>query len=337
MTAKCDYNSSICYDYYSIPVGCRCASGLHTYSDGAACSYWQNNDTDNMATQSGCTNSFVIPVACSSCQGGGNGPGSPPSPTPHPGSGGGSTSPTITCKRDCPPILEEDPECDKITSLVQKPVVNQPQVTVISDLLNQLNDSTTTTTKEMGYFLNPTDATEAEFVPLHFEGEEGADEVELELGANAVSVFMHLHYNNEAENKKQLSVFSLQDLYEIYQFIGTGHIFSPSTFASFVTTENGTNYAIQISDLSGFVNSDFATKYFIGWEFDEIREIAESLYDEKKYGISPIKTNGQNELAFTKFLTNENLGLTVFRANNDFTEFTKLEYENGTFKETPCN
>ncbi|WP_055445152.1 hypothetical protein [Lacinutrix himadriensis] len=236
-----------------------------------------------------------------------------------------------------PTINPADPDCTKLKNLIGKPVVNSTNNTV-DKLLSYLSSFTSSTTKERGYFLSPQDQIESEFSAAYFEGDENADEVPVEIGTNLISVLMHLHYNKETESKKQLSVFSVKDIYEMYLLIGTGHIFSPNTFTNFLTTEHGTNYALQINNSNAFVNSDFAIKYFTTWGFSKtIQDDAENLYGEKKYNILPYKTNGQNELAFTKFLANENLGLTLFRANDDFTEFTKIEYKNGIFKETPCN
>ncbi|WP_152975524.1 hypothetical protein [Lacinutrix himadriensis] len=189
----------------------------------------------------------------------------------------------------------------------------------------------------MGFSLNPQTPNESEFSAFYFEGREIADEVPMDLGTADISVLMHLHYNNETEGKKQLSVFSLQDIYEIYQLIGTGHIFSPNTFTNFLTTEQGTNYAIQINNSQTFLNSNLALTTFPFWEFSNFVVNAENLYGIDKYKILPENSNAKNEENFARFLNKENLGLTLFRANDHFTEFTKIEFINGTIKETPCN
>ncbi|RSK41772.1 hypothetical protein [Mangrovimonas spongiae] len=339
-----EYNNSqlkTTYDSYGCVITLMCPwKGDHPAGDACIAAdrgdlYWSDPECPEFPTSSGTSSS-------DGGDGGGGGSGGSSSDGSdddfdHSCKGCGDTGEVITTPIIDEEIQETEEDCIKLKNLISKSVTNQLPRKEVGTLLNQLQDSSSTTTKEMGYFLNPTDTTESQFIPSYFEGEENADEVAMDLGTNAVSVLMHLHYNNETENKKQLSVFSLQDIYEMYQFIGTGHIFSPNTFTNFLTTEHGTNYAIQINDSNAFVNSSFAIKYFIGWEFSNFREEAENQYGAKRYNILPDKTNGQNELAFTKFLANENLGLTLFRANDDFTEFTKIEYKNGTFKETPCN
>lgn len=278
--------------------------------------------------------------SCGFSGGGGENTGPPgstgdnPDPTDPNNHNNGTNNPILSA----PAIDAIKTDCMKLKNLMLKPVNNQRPAKIVRALLNELKQNTTTTTNEMGYYLNPLDTAESKFENYAFEGIENADETLVDFGDNLVSVIMHLHYNNEAENKKQLSVFSLQDIYEIYNLVVNNiYLYNKDTFTYFLTTEHGTNYAIQINDANAFVNSGFATKYFQGWESDNIRLLAEDRYSENLYNILPDKTNGQNELSFTKFLANENLGLTLFRANANFTEFTEIQYKNGAFIETPCN
>ena len=262
-------------------------------------------------------------------EGGGGSPGGPPPPPDGP-----------PCDR-CPPVimtalmLMEDEDCAKIKNLIDKDVETVPKQKV-KDLLQELGENTTILNKEMGYYLNPETALENNFIPFYFEGEENSDEVSINFGTNAVSTIMHIHYNNEQAGKEQLSIFSLSDLYQIYASINSGHIFNPPTFTSFVVTEHGTKYALQINDANAFLNSKLAT-YFVGWEFGNFRKSAEDRYEELN-GISVKNSNETNEENFAKLIAGGNMGLTLLKSTDgNFENWTKIEYIDGEKIETSCN
>ncbi|GLB53271.1 hypothetical protein NBRC110019_23110 [Neptunitalea chrysea] len=246
------------------------------------------------------------------------------------------------------PIIDDSislSDCEQIKNTMSKSIANHSSRTAdVNLLLNDLSNAVNAATGEMSYVLTPLTTAEDSFQANYTEGVAGEDEVIVQLNTinTAISILMHIHYNTEtpAPGKKQLSVFSLNDIYTIYKFVMTGNIFSPNTFMSTLSTEHGTHYVLTINDGDSFKNSEYAQKYFAHWEDtnpDFLMSNKKAVYEfTYTYGISVDKPIAGVEEQFVKFLSNKELALTLYRSNSTFTEFTQLDYEDGNLIETPC-
>ena len=150
-----------------------------------------------------------------------------------------------------------------------------------------------------------------------------------------ISGFFHTHYDVE----NQLSVFSLSDIWSLYELAINGNIFD-DTFTLVLITAHGTKYALKFADPQALV--DFGDEWFSDWGVDTSSipnyvnkqdEIENRFYE---MGIKPRNPNKnhKNEKKFAKFLNNYNMGLELFKSNNDFTQWEKVNPDGTT---TPCN
>ena len=217
-------------------------------------------------------------------------------------------------------------------------------------VLTNLNDLKTnvTTNKERMYLLGPTPGTLGNsnhniYAEIFAESNENEDIVIVDSQNIIIDIMMHTHW----DTAKHLSIFSLEDIYEIYKKIASGQINleNKNYFTTLVITAHGTQYAIKFSNIQAFVA--WGDNYFIGWDvempynnqknpFQEDKE-KKFYYDTGiKLGNTP-EIKASNELGWASFIQTNNLGLELYRVNNSFTEFTKLSTTLlGYLKETPC-
>lgn len=290
--------------------GDGCASGQHTFGQGATCDYWGST---GMATTGG----YVYTMVSVTCDGGGGSDtggnvGSDFSTGPH---GGGGTTTTET-------------PCEQLKSMLSKSIANTTPAKTIVDNLNNLVNQMPTNPSERMFVMTPTSSTESQFVENYVEGSLNAADVGFDPGTNAISIIMHCHYDTSL-----LSIFSLSDIQQIYQSLETGNIFNSQTFTTILVTAHGTKYAIKFSpqnDLSPPYNEYF----FTGWEFDNMKEAKEDDYSKK---VKPSNTPVQNELGFLQFIKNQNLGIELYKADDNFSQWSKLTIgTDDQVKPKPC-
>jgi hypothetical protein len=256
------------------------------------------------------------------CQGGGGGGGFSNSDLdgfstgPH-GGGGGNSEPKKT-------------PCQQLKEMNTKPIANtSPPKTVLSNL-NDLTTQIATNPRERMFVMTPTTESENEYVETYVEGSLNGDGVFFSAGLNVLSIIMHCHYNTS-----QYSIFSLQDLQEISFYLDSGNIINPETFTSIVVTAQGTKYALKITPPNTtFDSNNYLSTFFVGWEFDNIKNSKEDIYKENvKEGNTP----AQNELGFLKFLKTQKIGFELYKADATFSQWTKLSLAtNGQVIPTPC-
>lgn len=127
---------------------------------------------------------------------------------------------------------------------------------------------------------------------------------------------MHSHYSG------LLSVFSITDLEDLYTQMKNPDI-SDNLFSALVT-KSGTQYLIIISDPVKFLA--FGDRYLSSKsKRDKLIKISQN-----NYAINENGTNQVNEKGFVKMLSKLAGGLDVFSGNSDFSNWTKLTYDEQT-------
>ncbi len=176
--------------------------------------------------------------------------------------------------------------------------------------------------------------------------------VESELGVNLtidegykLSAMAHNH-NNDAENR-DLSIFSPADIYTLYRIIKFDNAESNSLFFSFLVTASGTVYALRVNNASALIN--FGDVNFFGWDDEDAENNSNSLNDEFAgkddstltfpTGIKNSNTVEENELSFMKILDNTlvNIGLELYKADENFENWKKVELNYNQINYSNCN
>uniref|UniRef100_UPI00374FE7E0 hypothetical protein n=1 Tax=Flavobacterium sp. TaxID=239 RepID=UPI00374FE7E0 len=127
--------------------------------------------------------------------------------------------------------------------------------------------------------------------------------------------------------------FSLADLQNIFALIAADNIASPETFTSILVTIHGSRYALKIKPQQDNLNNA-AQNFFTGWDFDNIRELREKSYDKS---VKSTFTKEKQEIGLLQFLKEQNLGLELYKADNNF-NWSKLTLSTTgqDVKITPC-
>ena len=238
-------------------------------------------------------------------------------PNPGPQGGGGSSSGATK------------PPCKQLQDALNKQVVNRTVPTIVKDVMNDLINQMPTNPRERFYEMNPTVANESSFGATLTEGEINGDGIEnYNPGTNVVSIMLHCHYK-----LSQYSVFSLADLQNIFALIAADNIASPETFTSILVTIHGSRYALKIKPQQDNLNNA-AQNFFTGWDFDNIRELREKSYDKS---VKSTFTKEKQEIGLLQFLKEQNLGLELYKADNNF-NWSKLTLSTTgqDVKITPC-
>ncbi len=237
--------------------------------------------------------------------------------------------------------------CEELNKMINKPIGNAtPPKTVLTNL-NDLK-SNVTTNKERMYIMSPTldsfgNINHNLYNENYAESAENQDYVGSDFGGIIIDIMVHTHWNTA----KHLSIFSLDDIYDIYKKIASGQISleNQNYFTTMVITAHGTQYALKFSNIHDFVA--WGNNYFLGWDvamsnpnqaspFKEAKE--DKFYDDTgiKLGNTP-EIKATNELGWASFIETNDLGLELYRVNDTFTQFTKLSTTlMGGLKETPC-
>lgn len=250
------------------------------------------------------------------------------------------------------PVLEDEIEttpknkpCEKLNAMANKTIANiTPIKTVLTNFLdlktNVLNN------RERMYVMSPTPNNDGSinhslYKENYEQSELNQDNVNADFGDVIIDIMVHTHWSTT----RQLSVFSLEDIYQIYLKIVSGQINTENKdyFTAMVITAHGTQYALKFSNINSFVT--WSENYFQGWDFpnEALRvqyqiQKETSFYNDNKIvpgNTDLIKT--RNELGLASFFQSENVGLELYRADDTFTQYTKLSTTLfGGLKETPC-
>lgn len=323
-----------------------CEEGNHSggYLDGAACPAF-NSSTDLVCTG-----------------GGGGGPSGPSSgdPTSDPNSGGdagegGSSSNTNnagvnevdpyytapTCS-DCPELVDTPDPCSQLK--------NNSRSADFRAKMNDLNTKSTTLDKEAGYVQKPDSAgTGSDYD--YVEGDANTGFIEWDIPhTTTLKGLSHTHYDTE----NHLPVFSADDLYALFSLFGP--VFDASgnvtfnnphnignDFTYILITAHGTKLALKFNDATSIEKFRlFGEKYFGDWNIatpptilgitpDTDRKKLLDIYNE--YVKDRFSIEKQKKM-YAKFLDKNDLGVSLYQANDDFTEWEKI---NKSGAPTPCN
>lgn len=283
--------------------------------------------------------------------GGGGSSGTTPSdPTPPTPSGAQGASPPPELLID--PVFEEVEEiqdkkpCDKLNAMVNTVIANvTPTKTAMTNFMDLKNN--VTINRERLYVMSPKINSNGSFNhslynEYYAHSEPNQDNVSADFGNIKFDVMVHTHW----DPSKHLSVFSLEDIYQIYLKIATGQINleNKDYFTAMLITAHGTQYAMKFYNIDNFVT--WADNYFVGWNYPNqaLRDRYQNNKETKFYNETNIipgntpEIKVANELALTNFLKTNNVGMDLYRVDDTFTQFTKLSTTlTGTLSEKPCN
>ena len=140
---------------------------------------------------------------------------------------------------------------------------------------------------------------------------------------------IHCHFNG------LLNIFSPQDLKDLYEKLKLADI-TDDIIYGVVTPETASNpsksYIIRIQDREKFIlfgNQNLNT-------FQDFKDFENDIYN-KKFGITLGNSSSTNELQFMKMLSRLNIGIDIYKGNNDHTNWQKLNLINNQIVPTNCN
>ena len=254
----------------------------------------------------------MLPAECGGGASPGNGPGSSPISTGPYNPGGGA--PTAN-------------PCDKIKNPLVRNVLDVAPPTTVKGMLKHLKNNLPSANPqikgEISYamFQDSNNELHAQY----FEQTSVDQQIEFSLGIGYIyPVYMHTH------TVKGLTIFSLADIYAIKKGIENGSFNENTVF--YLVTDNGTQYAMTITDLNSFTS--WANGFFIGWEYDVLKDAREKDYEKL---VTTKNTINQNENGLMNFFNTKFVGIQLFKASSDFTTWQQLSYNPITKKTVKTN
>ncbi|MBT8243926.1 MAG: hypothetical protein HKP48_07925 [Winogradskyella sp.] len=250
--------------------------------------------------------------------------------------------PTMENFDECFENLQNN-DCEELNALS----IDQEFIGIMADL----NTKSTTINKEVGY-IQKADATTASGYAYDYQEENDVDDqinISIPVGTNLKGYF-HTH----DDLQKHLPVFSLDDLYALFQ------LFSPTftadgtclfnnvlnigeDFTMILITAHGTKLAMKF-DSNGIEQlRQFGEKYFKDWDFDmstltnfgiDLETGRQIITKKFKKTIKEKFSIEKKKQRFAKFLDKMDIGISLYEANDDFSQWSKIN-KNGTT--TPCN
>ncbi|MET3978147.1 hypothetical protein ABIB62_000714 [Mucilaginibacter sp. UYP25] len=250
--------------------------------------------------------------------GGGTNPGDfPPPPPPNPcppvggvaivggqhvnlvpgGGGGGGTNP-------CTPVPPPEDPCDKI----RKQKAKADLKTQLADLKSKLNLN-----YETGYLKSV--GTVAQYrtgTPntLSWDAPQPSS-----LANASLEYIVHSHYAAQLS----LSTFSNSDINAFFQYVQQNKVANKDSFSFSVITSQGTTYSMMIGDYQKFTSA--FTTYFS----DQLgRDLFDNIYNNY---IKAGNTTIQNETNLLSMINTLNMGISVLKANTDFSNWVVESYD----------
>ncbi|REE07617.1 hypothetical protein DFQ09_1183 [Winogradskyella pacifica] len=192
-----------------------------------------------------------------------------------------------------------------------------------------------------------------------YEAEVGFPQIEIDI--SGVNKFEALAHNHPTTSPFSLSTFSPQDLMHIAKLIRLNKI--TDNFVAFLTTKQGTQYALTISNPTKFLDLFFYKTFDPKIGIRDIPPTQQARYWASKDAFIPlydkyfnpdipdhkikatdpndpnIDTLNENDLKeFLNFMDEANIGAHLFETDATFNIFTKLKLKNGEpHRENPCN
>ena len=222
-------------------------------------------------------------------------------------------------------IIVNDKKCELFNNLK----TNQS----FKDIINVLKAGTTLTYEQGVALTNQTGGIFGAIMGVANPNKKSAVEFTIPDGST-IDIFIHNHYTGG------LSIFSPDDLEQIYKVLKNPNITTGTNFVSIVVTPNEEVYAMTISDKDAFIA--FGDKWFTNDDtYNEFNKLySHSIADLDRYPGYGIKSNKPtNEQNFLRLLNSKNSGLKLHKANADLSQWTPLNLSktNAVVPETPCN
>ena len=170
--------------------------------------------------------------------------------------------------------------CQKLNSTKSKQIANvTPAKTVLTNLLDLKQNIATQ--RERMFAMSPTQNADGTInhnilTENYDQSPLGSDGVNSDFGGILIDIIVHTHWDTQ----NHLSIFSLSDIYDIYQKIATGQIKTENktNFTAMVITAQGTQYAMSFSNITAFVT--WGDNYFNGW--NNPNQAINDLFRDKK-------------------------------------------------------
>ena len=307
----------------------RCCSGQHYYGEGETC----NEEGECKPQASGGTTTTTVLSCTSGGNGGGNNDGTNDNNNtnnnnpddPNVGStGNGDESSVNTCRRNCiePNDEEEDSlanQCRKIEKLFEDyPTYRDDLVTLASKVNDTIEHAI-------------------------FKKENSAQTQTLNAGTNgSIAIppcpsekYVTVAHTHNSPANKTYSVFSDGDLVAIARNLHCSKI-ETSRFVAFLSTANGTHYALTIHSATKFKNFiDYVKGYdapndnSTNFNSENMLELEVLFNDYYNDPLNPkIKeettANNGDKINFLKLIKENDVGVTLFETDSEFENFTKI-------------
>ncbi|MBV7267942.1 hypothetical protein [Winogradskyella luteola] len=161
---------------------------------------------------------------------------------------------------------------------------------------------------EVGFTMKKQDDGSYSFISLSGTSENPYIAMQLEAGYK-MDIFIHTHY------KGLLSIFSVPDL-QMYHTILNGYTANGTDLVFILITNAGTRYAITVNNAAKF--NAVANLNFL--DDGMFKEFIEDYFENVKKEYD----NDINELNFLRGIKKADMGLSLFEANADYTEWKEL-------------
>lgn len=220
----------------------------------------------------------------------------------------------ISCGKD-------HPEPEILQTKQGKQVGELSANAAFTTMLSNLAAESKTINFEAGYYLYPSAAQTFRYERV--EGKKGEPSITLQPKGQIAGV-VHCHYNNLFPS------FSGSDIKAIYELYVDEHMNDYSSFFCGVVSYNGRGYLLLIENLEKFLafsNSNFTDRErFMNFELS---------YFNKQQAHKDSGFESSYEIALTDLLLGS--GLVLYRSSIPFGQWSKLSFENGTFREEKLN
>lgn len=218
-------------------------------------------------------------------------------------------------------------------------------------IMMELNTKSTTVNKEVGYIQKEDTTTDSGYGYDYVEEENINDQMNITIPYPTIlKGFFHTH----DDEVKHSPVFSIDDLYFIFALFnptfnadGTCYLNNmyniDEDFTMVLITAHGTKLALKFNSNGREQLRQFGEKYFGDWHLnlsDLVNIGAQIETDRKRIKkkfdeiIDKELTIDKQKKKFAKFLDKLDFGMSLYQANDDFTQWEKI---NESGEPIPCN
>lgn len=151
-----------------------------------------------------------------------------------------------------------------------------------------------------------------------------------------VDILIHTHYTGG------LSIFSPDDLQQVYKMLKNPNITIPKNFTCVVVTPSNEVYALTIDNKTNFLafgdkNLSTEEKFYTFLNLFYLNNSDDGVSAFNGYNINVGNSKEVNEMNFLKMLGDKS-GIKLFKANSDLSQWQNLKIEaNAVTESNPCN